>query len=194
MTDDQIGQLVYLVILGLLLGLWVFKSLFQQSGSRAVQSLMAWALIFGGALAAAALWQDIRGTWGPQQSVFVEDGRVELPRAIDGHYYVTLDVNGSATRFVVDTGATAMVLTRADAENAGLSGDDLVFYDVARTANGEVRTAPVVLASVGLGPFADRNVRAYVNGGEMETSLLGMEYLDRFDRLEISGGKLVLER
>ncbi len=193
MNEDQWGQLTYLVILGVLMGLWVFKSLLSKPG-RAAQNLMAWALIFGAALAATALWQDIKGTWGPQQSVFAEEGRIELPRAADGHYYVSLDVNGVPTRFVVDTGATAMVLTRQAADSAGLAPEDLSFFDVARTANGEVRTAPVVLDSVALGPFADQGVRAYVNSGEMETSLLGMDYLARFDRLEISGGKMILER
>ncbi|PKP73573.1 MAG: TIGR02281 family clan AA aspartic protease, partial [Alphaproteobacteria bacterium HGW-Alphaproteobacteria-6] len=40
----------------------------------------------------------------------------------------------------------------------------------------------------------DTNVRAVVNGGEMAGSLLGMAYLQRFSRVEITGGKLVLER
>jgi aspartyl protease family protein len=40
----------------------------------------------------------------------------------------------------------------------------------------------------------DRNVPVVVNEGEMQQSLLGMRYLQRFDRLEISGGTMVLER
>ena len=62
------------------------------------------------------------------------------------------------------------------------------------TANGPVRTAPVRLEDVALGPFHDRDVRAFVNEGEMSKSLLGMEYLNRFARLEINGGRLILER
>ncbi len=62
------------------------------------------------------------------------------------------------------------------------------------TANGPVQTAPVELARMSLGPFSDTDVRAYVNDGEMEQSLLGMTYLQRFDRLEISGGEMILER
>jgi len=161
---------------------------------RKLQYLAAWGLIFLGVIAAVGLWGDIRQTVMPRQAVFADEGRVELPRAPDGHYYVSLEINGVPTRFVVDTGATGMVLTRKDAERAGLEAGDLVFQGQASTANGLVQTAPVRLKQVALGPFTDRNLRAYVNQGEMKTSLLGMSYLQRFSRLEIADGKLVLER
>ena len=38
----------------------------------------------------------------------------------------------------------------------------------------------------------DRNVRASVNAGDLDTSLLGMSYLSRFTTIEISGNKLRL--
>ena len=193
MTGHEYGRLAYLGLLALALVLWFFFRDRTRLGLK-LQYLGVWALILLGAIAAVGLWGDIRQTVMPQQAVFAEDGRVALPRAPDGHYYVSLDLNGVPTRFVVDTGATGMVLSRNDAERAGLTPDQLIFRGQANTANGMVRTAPVWLDSVGLGPFTDRNVRAYVNEGEMRTSLLGMSYLQRFDRLEISNGQLILER
>ena len=193
MTGHEYGRLAYLGLLALALVLWFFFRDRTRMGLK-LQYLGVWALILLGAIAAVGLWGDIRQTVMPQQAVFAEDGRVALPRAPDGHYYVSLDLNGVPTRFVVDTGATGMVLSRNDAERAGLTPDQLIFRGQANTANGMVRTAPVRLESVGLGPFTDRNVRAYVNEGEMRTSLLGMSYLQRFDRLEISNGQLILER
>ncbi|MEX0337508.1 MAG: TIGR02281 family clan AA aspartic protease, partial [Arenibacterium sp.] len=68
------------------------------------------------------------------------------------------------------------------------------FYNEARTANGVVRVAPVTLEKVALGPVSDRAFPASVNGGEMDTSLLGMRYLERFDRIEIRGNEMVLVR
>ena len=193
MTGHEYGRLAYLGLLALALVLWFFFRDRTRLGLK-LQYLGVWALILLGAIAAVGLWGDIRQTVMPQQAVFAEDGRVALPRAPDGHYYVSLDLNGVPTRFVVDTGATGMVLSRNDAERAGLTPDQLIFRGQANTANGMVRTAPVRLESVGLGPFTDRNVRAYINEGEMRTSLLGMSYLQRFDRLEISNGQLILER
>jgi aspartyl protease family protein len=158
------------------------------------QQMAAWVLIFFVTIAAIGLWDDVRRTLLPQQSVFGDEGRVALPRAPDGHYYVTLEVNGTPTRFVVDTGASAMVLTAQDAAEAGLATEDLVFLSTAMTANGTVQTAPVTLDSVALGPVIDRGLPAYVNGGEMTTSLLGMSYLDRFARVEIANGQMILQR
>jgi aspartyl protease family protein len=103
-------------------------------------------------------------------------------------------VNGEPVRFVVDTGATQIVLSKSDARRVGLDVDDLVYLGRAYTANGEVRTAPVKLDTVSIGPIKDSNVRAVVNDGAMEGSLLGMEYLQRFSSVEIGGGKLILTR
>ncbi len=193
MSSFEIGNLAYLGLLGAVLVFWVFVQNRDAIGKK-FQQMAAWGFIFLGTIAVIGLWGDIRQTVLPTQAVFADQGRIELPRAPDGHYYVTVDINSAPIRFVVDTGATGVVLTEGDADRAGISTRDLAFFSEAMTANGPVRTAPVRLDRVTLGPFSDSDVRAYVNSGEMEQSLLGMSYLRRFSRLEISGGKLVLER
>lgn len=193
MSEDQIGHLIYLTVLGAaLLTFFLVKG--KLNLNKMAQQMAAWVLIFFATIAAIGLWEDVRSTVLPRQSVFGEEGRIELPRAEDGHYYVTLDVNGTSTRFVVDTGASSMVLTAQDAQRVGLRTEDLVFLSSAMTANGSVQTAPVTLDSVALGPIVDNRMPAYVNGGEMDTSLLGMTYLDRFARVEIANGRMVLHR
>jgi aspartyl protease family protein len=145
------------------------------------------------AVLAAALWDDIRGDV-PRHANVTESGSIEIPRAGDGHYYLTAEVDGERVRFLVDTGATDIVLTRRDAERVGIDTGILMFTGRAGTANGTVSTASVRLDTLEVGPLVDRDVRAQVNSGEMETSLLGMDYLRRFARIEISGDRLVLER
>lgn len=192
MQNDP-ASLVYLVILGSAIGLWFFAQNRQSLGKLAQQAA-AWGLIFIGAIAVVGLWGDIRQTVAPSQNVVADSGQIEVPRAPDGHYYLTAEINGEPVRFVVDTGATQIVLTKEDARRAGLDLDGLVYLGRANTANGEVRTAPVRLDRVTIGPIEDSNVRAVVNDGVMEGSLLGMEYLQRFSSVEIGGGKLVLTR
>jgi aspartyl protease family protein len=87
-----------------------------------------------------------------------------------------------------------MVLTQADAKRAGLDPETLAYLGRANTANGEVRTAFVRLEQVQLGEIVDRDVAAVVNEGQMEQSLLGMGYLQRWGRIEIAGGELILTR
>lgn len=193
MTSEDIGNLSYLALLGAALVFW-FMVQNRDSVGKTLQQAMAWGLIFIGAIAVVGLWDDIRQTVRPRQGMLTEAGTIEVPRAGDGHYYLTLAVNGVPVEFMVDTGATEVVLTQDDARRAGIDTDGLAYVGRALTANGEVRTAPVRLDKVDLGPVSDRNLRAWVNAGDMDQSLLGMSYLQRFSRIEIGGGALVLTR
>jgi aspartyl protease family protein len=120
-------------------------------------------------------------------------GAVELLRAEDGHYYPTLMINGTRIRFVADTGATNIVLSKEDAIRLGFDPENLMYTGEAMTANGLVRTARVTLDQIEFGPFRDEGLSAFVNDGEMDGSLLGMDYLCLF-RVEIAGDKMVLSR
>jgi aspartyl protease family protein len=192
MTGDQLGNLAYIGLMLAVIGGYFFLNN-RLSMNKTLQYAAIWGLIFIGGIAAFGLWEDIkRGT--PSQTVFTDQGQIEVPRSSDGHYYLTISVNAVPIRFVVDTGATDIVMSHSDAEKIGLDLDNLTYFGRAMTANGEVRTAPVRLDSLSVGPIVDRNMSAWVNEGEMSTSLLGMAYLQRFDRIEISGGQLILTR
>lgn len=192
MQDFDFARLTYLVILGSVLVVW-FVAQNRASLGKLAQQALIWGLIFVGALAAVGLWDDIRQTVRPMQSV-VSGDRIELPRAPDGHYYLTAEVSGVPVRFVVDTGASQIVLSQSDAERIGIDTGALAYLGRAYTANGEVRTAPVRLEIMTVGPVRHENLRAVVNEGDMGQSLLGMDYLQRFSSIEITGGRLVLTR
>lgn len=193
MTSIEMGNLIYLVLL-LAMVLWWFLARNRQSMGKTAQQALAWGLIFIGVIAAIGVWDDIRQTLRPSQGTITAAGQVEVPRANDGHYYLTLQINGKPVEFLIDTGASDMVLTQADAKRTGVVLKDLAYIGRAMTANGEVRTARIKLNSVTLGPVRDTNVTAWVNQGEMDQSLLGMAYLQRWDRIEITGGALILTR
>jgi aspartyl protease family protein len=154
---------------------------------------MVWGFLFLGVIAGYGLWDDIRQDHNPRQ-LLVSSGVVEVPQAPDGHFYLTLEVNDTPIQFVVDTGATDIVLSKEDAADVGLNPEDLNFFGRANTANGEVSVAPTTLREVTLGDIRDVDVRASVNGGEMKGSLLGMRYLNRFSSIEIGNGTLRLTR
>ncbi|WP_083101202.1 retropepsin-like aspartic protease family protein [Pseudophaeobacter leonis] len=193
MEDIEFGQLIYLLLLLCAVGSWVFLQN-RQSLNKTVQQLAVWGFIFLGVIAGYGLWGDIRQTLKPQQSVMAEAGRVVVPRAPDGRYYLSLMVNGAAVDFLVDTGASQVVLTANDARRAGIDPEKLAYLGRANTANGEVRTASVRVDELALGEIRDTNLRVWVNEGEMEKSLLGMTYLQRWSHIEIRNGALVLSR
>lgn len=189
--DGDFGRLVYLgVLLAAVIGAVLLE--YRHRLGQALRGLMTWGLIFLGVLAGYGMWGDIRQAVIPSQMVSAT-GELTLPRARDGHFYATLVVNGQKVEFLADTGATNMVLSQDDALRVGINPGDLVYMGQASTANGVVRTARVALDTVELGPFENQNFPAYVNDGEMDGSLLGMDYLRQF-RIEIDGDKMVLRR
>ncbi|MBO6601859.1 MULTISPECIES: retropepsin-like aspartic protease family protein [Paracoccaceae] len=193
MSGDQIASFIYLGLFGTVIAGYFLVANRHQMGKMAQQAAI-WVFIFLGAIVAVGVWGDIRGTVLPRQSTALDGAVIEVPRAPDGHYYLMLDINETPVRFVVDTGASDMVLTRQDAVRVGVDMDRLVFSGRAMTANGLVETAPVRLDQVALGGVVETDVPAVVNSGAMAESLLGMTYLNRFDRIEITGGELVLTR
>jgi aspartyl protease family protein len=193
MENVGTARLTYLVVLVVAIGGSYLISNRKNLG-KTLQQAMIWVLIFLGVIASIGLWDDIRQTAQPSFASVIADNQIKLRRAADGHYYVTSLVNGAPVRFMVDTGASDIVLTQSDARKAGIDPDALSYLGSASTANGEVRTAPIRLDSLRIGPIEDTGLRAVVNRGEMEQSLLGMSYLQRFESVAFSGGFLVLTR
>lgn len=109
----------------------------------------------------------------------------------DGHVYVDAVVNGAPVKFVVDTGATMVVLTVRDAAAAGLSRGSLSFDMRTSTANGIGRAAPVRLHELRLGQLSVSDVPAAVVEN-LGLSLLGQSFLTRLDSYEMRDGALTL--
>ncbi|MDP5084854.1 MAG: TIGR02281 family clan AA aspartic protease [Yoonia sp.] len=192
MSTDQIMQLTYLVLLAAAIGGSAIVAGRSNMGKMAQQAAI-WALIFVGVIGAYGLWEDISSDVNPRQAM-VDERTIAVPRGNDGHYHLTLDINDTPVQFVVDTGASQVVLSQRDAARIGLDLASLQYSGAANTANGVVRTAPVLLDEVRLGDITDSGVPAVVNQGAMDASLLGMTYLGLYDRIEIANGQLVLRR
>lgn len=193
MGGDQIGSLVYLGLMAVVIGGWFVVANRRNLGKMA-QFAAIWTFIFLGAIVAVGLWDSVRDEVLPRQSVMMDGAVIAVPQDRNGHFYLSVLVNGTPVEFVVDTGATDIVLNDADARRAGLDPERLIYSDRALTANGTVATAPVRLDKVSLGGVTDEGMRAVVNAGDLSESLLGMAYLSRFSRIEIAGGVLTLER
>jgi aspartyl protease family protein len=117
---------------------------------------------------------------------------IALERDARGHYRVEAAVNGIPVAFMIDTGASDVVLSPADAGRLGLRPDRLRFTGRATTANGEVALAPVSLREIRIGQLSRRDVDAVVNGSPMPFSLLGMSFLASLEGWEARGDRLLL--
>ena len=121
-----------------------------------------------------------------------EARKIDIEASRSGHFFVEANVNGTPIRFLVDTGATAVVLAPDDAEKLGFNEDSLEFGARLRTASGIVPAAPMVLDEIRIGPLRMGKVRAAVNSSAMPFSLLGMSFLGRLRGYEVVGRRLVL--
>jgi aspartyl protease family protein len=118
---------------------------------------------------------------------------VHIPRGQGGEFAIQAKINGVATPMVVDTGATAVVLTYDTAKAIGLPLE-LLEYDVdVQTAGGHTKAARLTLDRLAIGKLVERSVPALVvPRGQMKINLLGMSFLDRLESWEVRGERLVL--
>jgi aspartyl protease family protein len=122
-----------------------------------------------------------------------ESGRgLELYAREDEHFYIDAELNDAPVRFMIDTGASHIVLDEKDATRAGLAPQALAYTQFFSTANGTVRGAPVRLDKVRLGGLTFANVPASVNGAPIGTSLLGLRFLREYFDVRITGDRMTL--
>jgi len=119
--------------------------------------------------------------------------RATIRKAADGHYWANGQANGASVRFLVDTGATAVALTPADARRLGLDPAALRYSSRVVTAAGSTRAAQVKLASLSVSGARLQNVDALVIERGLDTSLLGMTYLGRLAGFQATPQALILQ-
>ena len=105
--------------------------------------------------------------------------------------FLTAAVNGASIPFIVDTGATMVALTHADALKAGVAGN-LNYTVPIHVASGVARAAPVMLQQIRIGALVVDNVEGMVVQGEGGISLLGQSFLKRLQGYEMRGNILTL--
>jgi aspartyl protease family protein len=160
----------------------------------AVVAPLLGALILAGSLVhwpeSAATRPVLRPTFDIAQAYSV----TELKADNRGHYITQAEIEGTSVTVMIDTGATAVVMSYDDADNAGLKPFSLDFDVPVATANGLVKAARVNLRKVEVDNVMVRDVEGFVMPeGAMKGTLLGMSFLGRLSRFRVENGVLHLE-
>ena len=116
----------------------------------------------------------------PKQQIVTATGDLIIPRSKDGHFYAQGTVNGRPANFMVDTGATLVMVSEQFSRRAAMaSGVPAVF----QTANGELSGRIVPNVPITLGPISVSGVRVAVGliGRDVGDALLGQSFLSKFD-------------
>jgi aspartyl protease family protein len=112
----------------------------------------------------------------------------------DGHYWATARVNGQPVKFLVDTGATMISLTKRDARKIGVNTDKLVRSVDVRTAAGRVTAGIVMVDRIEIDGVALENVQAVVLEDGLEYSLLGMNFLNKLEGWDVTPNAIVIHQ
>jgi aspartyl protease family protein len=140
-----------------------------------------------------AIFGRTMGAVVPGRGTQIAPGMMRFQADDGGQFVVNAMVNGKGVRFLIDTGASGIALSRRDAERLGFDDSKLDFDTPFSTANGMTRGARITLDALQVGPLTAYGVRAWVNEGDLSQSLLGMSYLSTLGRVEIRGDTLILE-
>ena len=199
MTQQQTAQLIPLLVLLVVFAGGLFTR--RRKASELLGSVVLWVGIFAIAGLTYAYRDEIVGIAGRVAGEFrpgvalvdASQGTATFRRGMGGHFEVNATVNGHTTPMIFDTGASAVVLTLDDAEAAGIDTSNLDFTIPVSTANGTGRAARVRLEQIEVGGIVRERVVAFVTEAEaLETSLLGMTFLETLSRYSVTQNSLEL--
>ena len=199
LTQGQTAQLIPLLVILIVFAGGLFTR--RRKASELVGSVLLWVGIFGVAALTYAYRDELTGVAARvagelQPGVAVVDsqaGVATFRRGIGGHFEINATVNGHTTPMIFDTGASAVVLTIADAKAAGIDTKGLSFTIPVSTANGTGRAARVRLDRIEVGGIVRERVVAFVTeDGALDMSLLGMTFLETLSRYSVTQNSLEL--
>jgi aspartyl protease family protein len=112
-----------------------------------------------------------------------------------GHFQAEARIDGRRVDFIIDTGASLVVLRETDAARVGIRPRPQDYTATAVTANGRIKAARATVDRIELGGITVYDVPAMVLPDEaLAKNLLGVSFLSRLRRYEYANGRIVLEQ
>ena len=193
---DGPGATYSILLLGLLLSAFavarpgfrtVFKALLLWGGIGLIAVI---GYTYRGDLQVVA--SRVSGELVPGSAIVLEDS-VELTRRDDGHFHAHFDLGETRAEFIVDSGASLVVLTHEAARRAGIDVDRLNYLQPVQTANGQTSVARVWLDEMTIGSITKRNVEAAVaRPGDLNVNLLGLTYLNQLSEWGVQNNRFIM--
>lgn len=135
---------------------------------------------------------NVRSELVPGYPVNTSGGEMVFAKDRSGDFLIIGSANGKPVKFLVDTGASEIVLSPDDAQRIGVDTSKLVFDRTSETANGLGHGAAYTLGELQIGDMKLFNVPVSINQAKMHNSLLGMAFLSQMKSFEFRGRKLYL--
>ena len=166
---------------------------------QGLRMFAGWVLIFLAAFTAFTLKDDfialgkrvIDEGRGEGQVVAVGE-EMRIRKSMDGHFWVSGEVNGRKVRFLVDSGATVTSISAQTARLADIEpGRGLPVY--VQTANGTIQVQRARAKRLKVGTIERRDVAVHVSEAFGPMNVLGMNFLSSLSGWGVEGQWLVLK-
>ena len=118
---------------------------------------------------------------------------IRIRKRRDGRFGARARVEGTPVHFLIDPGATTVMLTSSDAISAGIRVGSADYTTAIATAGGVTKAASVRIKSIKIGPLVVNNIEALVaQPGSLSESLLGMNFIQRLESFEMTNRHVTL--
>lgn len=193
MTNSlQLGGVYLLMAVMLVFGALMTR---RERFASLLTYALAWVSVFAAGFILFTFRDNFGWVWQRMQAEVTgrpvrQGGEMRVPMAIDGHFWVTGEVDGVKVRFLVDSGATMTTIGRSTALKAKIDIRETP-NQIVRTGNGFVRVAAGRAGRLSIGTIERRNFAMHVADNE-DLNVLGMNFLSTLDRWGVEGRWLVL--
>lgn len=187
------GQNNYFMQSAIFISIYVIYILFTNNKLKKLQQFMIWIAI---TLSLLLLYSYKNQVIGMKNRILAElipseaqvkDGYVAIKRSNDGHFYAQVNINDLPVLFMVDTGASDITISTAEAGRLGIDITNLNFNRQYSTANGVIHAADYKVDSISLGNITINNMYISINPSPMGVGLLGMSFFDKMKEFKVAG-------
>ena len=198
-TSSEWADLIMYGVFGIYLA-WTIPRLFRGSFRAAFGALTFWGALLFAAVAGYAYRYELRAVTDRMMAVLIPGTPIDTDlkevtvfRRPDGQFVVNGAVNGKRASFVLDTGASSVVIRSEDAAKMKIPIRTLTYDVEVSTANGRTLAADITVPKLSIGALAQDNVRALVaRPGALHENLLGMSFLNGLASFTVTNDRLVL--
>ncbi len=194
MGEEYIKAFYYIIWI-----LFLSSFLFYNEKKEIIKSgkyLLIWLLIFS-VIIAIYSYKDIFLNNRVVSSLipgygYKSDNKLTYIKSKDNHFYINATVNNQNIKFMVDTGASSIILNKKDAVKIGIDLQNLTYDRAFSTANGVIYCATVKLPYLKIKDLLLEDIYVAINPSDSNISLLGMSFLQYFYKYEFNQDSLTL--